>query len=412
MKKITFFIIISALTLLGCSSRPRKIVADAAIVAESNAFAFNFFATANAQNPNDENMVLSPLSLNMALAMIWNGANGETRNAIRSTMGMGNHQEKDVNKFFKSIRVGFAATDPNTQLAIANSIWYRPEFPVKQPFIDLNLQYYNARVSKLDFSSPTASQTINQWCAKNTNGLINNMITPPINDSLEMILLNALYFKSIWQKEFEFDIKDTWKSRDFYKSASETIKVPTMFQHNTLKNYKDENLQLVTIPYGNGAFEITFILPDENKSFEEMLAALQQNGYWNNCLINSNLLDTKIYIPKFKVRYDTEDKLIPILTEMGMGVAFNDEQADFSGLSDSSTYIGLVKQKTYIDVNESGTESTAVTAIEKVIEMSDLSFGQKSLIFDADRPFLFVIHETSTNVVLFMGKINNPQYAE
>jgi serpin B len=413
MKKLTFLIIISMVMFSACdkstpndnetpSTPPLKIAADPTLVAEGNAFAFKLFATANSQNPNDENMVLSPLSLNMALAMVWNGANGETRDAIRIAMGMGDYADESVNDFFKTIRIGFASTDPNTKLSLANSIWYRPEFPVKQPFIDLNLQYYNALVRQLDFSLPTAAGTINQWCSDNTNGLIDNIIDDPISGDMAMFLINALYFKGMWKDSLAFNPEHT-RNLSFYKSETEMTNVQTMFQHATVNTYQDENLQLITLPYGNGAFAMTVILPAYNTTFDDLLSTLQQDGYWHNCLTNRCLSGLDIYVPKFKVRYDTEEKLMPILTALGMGVAFDEYQADFSRLSDIPTFIGLVKQKTYIDVNEEGTEAAAVTIIGNMETSMPPSFV-------ANRPFLFVIHETSTDVVLFMGKINNPQY--
>ena len=382
-------------------TQPLKIASDSALVAQGNAFAMKLFATANAQNPDDENVVLSPLSLNMALAMVWNGADGDTKTAIQTAMGMENYAPQEVNEYFKTIREGFMQTDAaNTQLALANSIWYRPNFPVKQPFIDLNLQYFNAQVEQLDFSLPNAADILNQWCSDNTNGLINNMFSPPISANVVMYLINALYFKSIWADSLAFDPAET-RQMNFYKTPSQPIMVKMMRQKNDFKYYSDENLQLLTIPYGNGAFTMNFVLPKENKTFTQMLTALNQPNYWYNCLNNRHLMyHFEVIIPKFKVEYITYFK--PILTELGMDVAFS-RQANFSGISDWQTYISNVLQKTYIDVNEVGTEAAAVTVIEVP------TTGEHETFF-ANRPFLFVIQEESTGVVLFMGKINNPIY--
>jgi serpin B len=383
---------------------PLKIASDSSMVAQGNAFAMKLFSVTNAQNSDDENLVLSPLSLNMALAMVWNGANGNTKTAIQTAMGMDDYSPESVNEYFKTIREGFMQTDAaNTQLAMANSIWYRPEFPVKQPFINLNLQYYNAQVEQLDFNLPNACDILNQWCSDNTNGLIDDMFSPPIASDLIMFLINALYFKSVWADSLAFDPEETY-SANFYKTPTQQIYVQMMHQKNDFQYYCDENLQLLTIPYGNGAFTMNFVLPQDNKTFTEMLTTLNAPNYWNNCL-NSRYLKPAfdVYIPKFKVRYDTEEKLIPILTELGMGIAFNEFAADFSGISNVPTFISMVKQKTYIDVNEQGTEAAAVTVIG-----SNVTSVQP--VFMANRPFLFVIQEESTGVVLFMGKINNPIY--
>ena len=417
MKKIAFlFTIFAGMFLISCDNvplpcncgdetgkpEPLKIASDSTLVAQGNAFAMKFFAVANAQNPDDENIVLSPLSLNMALAMVWNGANGETKTAIQTAMGMENYAPEEVNEYFKTIREGFMQTDAaNTQLALANSIWYRPDFPVKQPFIDLNLQYYNAQVEQLDFRLPNACDILNQWCSDNTNGLIDDMFQPPISTDVVMYLINALYFKSIWADSLAFDPEETQQTY-FYKTQTEQIPVQMMHQKNDFQYFSDENLQLLTIPYGNGAFTMNFVLPQYNKTFTEMLTALNAPNYWNNCLNNRYLWHNfDIFIPKFKVRYDK--KLNDILTELGMGIAFDEYRADFSEISDWQIFISKVQQKTYIDVNEAGTEAAAVTAVEFVNTSVPPAFM-------ANRPFLFVIQEESTGVVLFMGKINNPIY--
>ena len=417
MKKIiSLLTIFAGMFLISCNpplpcddcddNPPLKIACDSALVAQGNAFAMKLFAVANAQNPNDDNVVLSPLSLNMALAMVWNGANGATKTAIQTAMGMENYASQEVNEYFKTIREGFMQTDAvNTQLALANSIWYRPDFLVKQPFIDLNLLYYNAQVQPLDFSLPNACDILNQWCSDNTNGLINDMFQPPISSDVVMYLINALYFKSIWADSLAFDPTET-RQMIFYENSyvDGGISVKMMHQRNDFQYYSDENLQLLTIPYGNGAFTMNFVLPQGNKTFTQMLTALNAPNYWKNCL-NSRILmhNFEVYIPKFKVRYDTQEKLNPILTELGMGIAFDEGRADFSGISDLQTFISEVKQKTYIDVNEAGTEAAAVTAVGE---------GATSIqeMFMANRTFLFVIQEESTGVVLFMGKINKPIY--
>jgi len=385
---------------------PLKIASDSALVAQGNAFAMKLFAVTNAQNPNDENLVISPLSLNMALAMVWNGAGGDTKTAIQTAMGMDDYAPESVNDYFKTLREGLTATDAeNTQLALANSIWYQPEFPVKQPFIDLNMQYYNALVQQLDFSRADACDILNAWCSDNTNGLIDDMFQPPIQEDVVMYLINALYFKSVWADSLAFDPENTFDTY-FYPNGyqQEHISVKMMHQTNDFQYFEDETLQLLTIPYGNGAFTMSFLLPKANVSFTEMLTALNAPNYWNNCLNSRYLRENyDVYIPKFKVRYDTGTKLIPILTELGMGVAFS-SSADFSGISEVPTCISQVQQKTYIDVNEQGTEAAAVT----VIGMVTTSVAHPQ--FYANRPFLFVIQEESTGAVLFMGKINKPAY--
>lgn len=385
----------------GNGTQSTDIEVSSDLVSAGNAFAMKLFATAYAQSPDDENMVLSPLSLNMALAMVWNGANGETKTAIQTAMGMENFSTQEVNNYFQTLRTGLATIDAsNTQLALANSIWYHPKFTVKQEFINLNQLYYNALVQQLDFQQPGATDILNQWCSDNTNGLIKDMFSPPLSPTLVMMLINALYFKSVWADSFAFAPEST-ENASFYQSDNQEITVNMMQQRNDFQYYADNNLQLLTIPYGNGAFTMNFVLP--NTSFSDLMTALQQPNYWANCLNNRHIEKYfKINIPKFKVEYDSKESLKPILTNLGMGIAFT-ECSDFSGISNTQTYISKVRQKAYIDVNEQGTEAAAVTAI---------GIGTTSIQpeFTLNRPFLFVIREESTGAVLFMGRINKPVY--
>ncbi|MDR1846896.1 MAG: serpin family protein [Bacteroidales bacterium] len=414
MKKyVNLIVILAALMMVSCSNdetnnesnQPTGKV-NTTLVEQGNCFAMKLFATANAQSPNEENLILSPLSLNMALAMVWNGANGQTKAAILQAMGMSDFDPEYVNSHFQTMRQNLETADPNTQLALANSIWYRLGFPVKQSFIDLNTTYYDALVQGLDFDNPSAVDIINQWCSDNTNGLIPHMIDPPISAETMMYLINALYFKSLWADSCGFDPELTYQT-NFTKGNNQQVDVQMMHQKNYLKYYSDDNLAMVTIPYGNNSFSMTFILPASNSSFVAMLNALQQNGYWQNCMNGRVKQMVNVDVPKFKLRYDSEETLVPILTSLGMGIAFGDA-ADFSGIADASLCISNVKQKTYIDVNETGTEAAAVT----VITIGVTSAGNGTPQFFANRPFLFVIQEESTGSVLFMGKIGHPQYEE
>ncbi|MDR0790485.1 MAG: serpin family protein, partial [Bacteroidales bacterium] len=402
----------SMLMLAACSDEPNENgesnlpngKVNSALVEQSNHFAMKLFATANNQNPNEENLVLSPLSLNMALAMLSNGANGQTKEGILSAMGMSNYNLNAVNDYFQTLRQTFQTADPNTQLALANSIWYRLGFPVKQSFIDVNTTYYDALVQELDFSNPSSADIINQWCSDKTNGLITEMVESPINDALVMFLINALYFKSTWADGYAFDNNGT-HNMSFTKENGQDIQVQMMSQSKQLKHYQDNTLEMLTIPYGNKSFSMTFVLPARQTSVTNMLNALQQNGYWNSCLshMEKKLIDVRI--PRFKVRYDSERKLNSVLASLGMSNAFNSQYADFSNLSNVPIFVDFVKQKTYIDVNETGTEAAAVTVIGGA---TSVDVGPPT--FFVNRPFLFVIQEESTGVVLFMGKIGNPEY--
>jgi serpin B len=414
-KQINYlFIIACSIIISSCDSKmsddsfiksePIKIALtsnEVQITANNNNFAMDFFSALYKNSENTENIIISPFSVSMALAMVWNGAEEETKQAIQDAIGMGNYPQSEVNSYFKKMNDALLKTDPNTKLAIANSIWANKGFPVKQSFYDVNKNWYNAETRELDFSSPDALKTINKWCSDNTNGLIDKILEE-IPENMRMYLLNALYFKGIWSSRF--DANDT-KKLPFYKEDGTSVSVDMMHQNTNLNYYADENLTLTSLGYGNGAFSMVFVLPQQNVTFDNMLVLLQQPDYFNNCLQNSFTADVDLYIPKFKIEY--EEMLNKTLESLGMGIAFNRSLANFSGISDIPLFISMVKQKAYIDVNEKGTEAAAVTAVG--MEVTSAIEEPQKVTFRADHPFLFAIRENSTGTILFMGKVGNPK---
>jgi serpin B len=370
---------------------------------ESQNFAANLLSVVNNLQATDENIVLSPLSLNMALAMVWNGANGETKQAIQQAMGMGDYPQSEVNDYFKKLRDALVKTDPTVKLAIANSIWSRQGFPVKQSFYDVNRNYYQAEVKEVDFNSPNTLGLINQWCSDNTNGLIKEMLKQ-ISPDAAMYLINALYFKGEWSDKFGFDNSAT-RDAAFTKEDGSSIQVKMMSQNNTLPYYSDEYLSTTSLPFGNNAFSMVFMLPNENISFTDMLNQLKQPGYFAKCLQMSGNANVDLYLPKFKIEY--EIKLNETLQQLGMEIAFTD-WADFSGISNIALCISNVIQKTSVAIDEKGGEAAAVTTVE-MIGTSIGPSNPPTAVFRADRPFLFAIRENSTGAVLFIGKIGNPK---
>jgi serpin B len=383
---------------------PLKIILSATeelLVAENNNSAIELFNVLHEKSDKPENMIFSPFSLNMALAMVWNGANSETRQAIQQAMGIGDYPQQEVNDYFKKLNEALLKTDPNTKLAIANAIWTRKGFPVKQSFYDVNKNYYNATARELNFASPDAVKTINKWCSDNTNGLIDKMIEEIPGDAV-MYLMNALYFKGIWSNKF--DASNTQK-KPFYKEDGTSISAYLMFQNTEMKYFEDDNLSLASLDYGNRAFSMLFVLPNQNVSFDAMLNLLQQPDYFTNCIHSTRTCEVDLYIPKFKIEAEYEQTLKNTLAQLGMEIAFT-ESADFSGISNIAIYISKIKQKAYIEVNEKGTEAAAVTSIEMIY--TSVQSPKKST-FRADHPFLFAIRENSTGAILFMGKVGNPK---
>jgi serpin B len=365
---------------------------------EEQVFGMDFFASVLANNKEKDNLVVSPLSLNMALAMVWNGANNETRQAIREAMGMGDYPDEEVNAWFRKLKETLLKTDPSTKLALANAIWARKGFPFRESFYDVNRKWYDAKVSELDFNDPQSVQVINRWCSDNTNGLIKEMIRE-IPSDLVMYLMNALYFKGEWSEGFAFPKKST-ASANFRMENGQTVPAQMMNQTSHQTYYSDEYLSATSLPYGNGAFRMIFVLPNDPVSFDEMIEHLQTPAPLAACLNGGMTCEVNLFVPRFKTEFEID--LNKPLTDLGMGIAFDSKKADFGGISDQPLFISQVTQKTYIEVNEEGTEAAAITSVG--MEVTSVGPAQP-VTFRADRPFLFLIREQSSGAILFIGKI-------
>ena len=360
-------------------------------VAQDNEFAWDLFRQV-LDNTKEANTFISPLSVSIALGMTWNGADGKTRSEMESTLKMSGISEKEINEYYQIMQNSLVKIDPSTKLNIANSIWYKDGFPIYQSFLDVNKEYFNAEVSALDFSDPKSLDKINDWCSKKTNGLIKNPLDRIPADAI-MYLINAIYFKGIWSSEF--NSKDT-SEKDFVTSGGKTNKVDMMRQEQTFNYYEDDQAQYLDMPYGNKAFSMTVILPKQENTIESYLKDFDADE-WNAITESLSPREVQVYFPKFKVQSKLELK--DVLAIMGMPSAF-DGEANFSRMSENDLLISRIIHSTYCDVNEKGTEAAAVT----IIEMKEMALPENP-VFYANHPFIFIIREKSTGVILFMGKM-------
>jgi serpin B len=362
-------------------------------VGQDNEFAFDLFRKV-IDFSKETNVFISPLSVSNALGMTWNGAAGETKSEMESALKMSCMSVEDINEYYRILQTTLPTIDPTTKLTLANSLWYRSGFQVKSDFLNVNIDYFDAYVRELDFSKAWAVDTINQWCAKKTNNLIPSVLDNIPEDAV-MYLINAIYFKGIWRHQFE---KKNTTQADFTNEAGEKVKVNMMFQKDTFAYAEDEKAQYLDMPYGNKAFSMTVILPKNGNTTADLLKYLTVDQ-WNSILQNLSMREVEVYFPRFssKNKFLLNDPLI----DMGMKLAFTDN-ADFSNIADENLFISRVLHNTYIEVTEEGTEAAAVTVVE---------IGYTSVpmipVFQVNKPFLFVIRENSTGVILFIGKMGN-----
>ena len=371
------------------------------LILETNEFGLDMFRLIN--NYETDNFTISPLSVSLALAMTYNGAEGETKIAMEKAMRLWGLTTEEINASYQSLTKALLEADPKVTLEIAQSIWYKQNYNVLKGFKSVNETYYDAEVKELDFSRPDAKDVINKWIEDKTHNKIKDMIKE-VNPLHVMFLVNAVYFNGVWQSEFKKS--DTFKS-DFYKEDGTKLEVDMMKKKDTVNYfYNDQFKDLFTaveLPYGRGNFNMVILLPGENKTCNDVIEKMTPDNWhiWMDSFRNKD--EVSVWLPKFKDEYKI--KLNDVLTEMGMGIAFNGK-ADFSGINgEGGIYIDYVQHNTFIDVNEKGTEAAAATVVA-IKEMAALPENE----FHVNKPFIFAITEKETNAILFIGKMKEPKY--
>ena len=391
---------------LSCGATARALTIDEQQIVESgNEFGFNLFREVVGQE-GDKNIFISPLSVSMALGMTLNGADGDTYEAMKQTLELAGLTEEEINKSYQSLIELLRGLDPEVVFQIANSIWYEQDFAVKQAFLDNCQQYFDAEVEGLNFSDPAAADTINAWVNENTNGKIEEIVDSPIDPLTVMFLINAIYFKGTWK--YEFDEQDT-RNRDFHLLDGSEVQCEMMVQQAKFDYYQNNDFQAIDLPYGNGKYSMTVLLPLLDNNIDDMIAELNDNN-WDEWMGNLTKQEVALYFPKFTLEYELT--MNGVLEALGMEVAFDEDLADFGRMyhadqSDGNVYIDKVKQKTFVEVNEEGAEAAAVTSVEM---MSRYSTGSEPplIYMIVDRPFVFAIRENHSGTLLFIGKIMNP----
>ncbi len=378
------------------SGLPRNLSTSESLLVEAgNGFAFRFLEQIQGEQPGS-NLFVSPLSASMALGMTMNGAAGSTYEEMGSTLGFGTLTLDQINQGYRGLIDLLLDLDPTVQMAIGNSIWYRAGFPVKADFLDRTTSYFDAEVSALDFSSPSAPATINDWVKASTKGKIQEIVDSPIDPAVVMYLINAIYFKGSWTYRFD---KAKTAQAPFHGLDGSSGSVPLMELEGKLAYDETDEYQAVDLPYGGKAFSMTVLLPKEGRSLQELLASLNP-GSWSQITGSLRKSEGTVYLPRFRMEWG---KLLnQALQAMGMEVPFDPSQADFSamaeGIGPGDLFISKVKQKSYVDVNEEGTEAAAVTSVEVELTSAPVRFT-----FRADRPFVFVIRERFSQTILFAG---------
>jgi serpin B len=387
--------------------KPVRLTAEQTVFAnDNNAFTLNFFQSLNGKMKN-RSIVCSPLSITYVLSMVNDGATGTTEQELEQTLGFHKGGIQAVNDYCKNLIYNLPHVDEKVQLDIANAIFLNDKYQLKKQFQQDMANYYDAKAEALDFSSPSTLDRINGWCDEKTRGMI-----PTILERVEprtvSYLLNAIYFKADWASMFE---KNETREEVFTTPDGET-RVPLMHQNVYMNYLRNDQYAAVSIPYGNGQWMMTVMLPEDGKTTDDVISSLAASG-WSTDFLKNPLREARRYavdlkLPRFETAFDTDDAggLIELLMGMGIRRAFDGNSAEIPNMCENGDlYISMMKQKAKIKVNEEGSEAAAVTiaGLNFLSAVADTQEPPKAT-FHANRPFVYLIHEQSSGVILFVGK--------
>jgi serine protease inhibitor len=359
-----------------------------------NAFGFNLLKVIAADEAG-KNVFISPPSIALALSMVYNGADGSTKEAMTKTLQFQNLDLATINQESLGLIKLLRNPDDKIELAIANSAWVRQGFDIKPAFATAIEDYYQAEATVLDFNQPKAAKDINSWASKNTKGKIPSIVKSLPQDMV-LLLVNAVYFKGEWTTQFD---KQQSQDRDFTLPDKSAQKRPFMRQKADFQYLETDDFQSVALPYGkNKALSMYVFLPKDLSEFTKKLDA----PTWNQWMSEYKEAEGTVLLPRFKLEYEKD--LPNALRQLGMSVALSD-QANFSGIGDN-LYISSVKHKTYVDVNEEGTEAAAVTSVG--VSITSVQPAKKSFTMDVNRPFFIAIRDNKSQTILFTGLIQRP----
>ncbi len=367
------------------------------VAERTTGFAFEFLKRLEQSQPADDNFFVSPLSLHVALGMLLNGAEGETADELKKALNVEGVSVDELNEVYETLTEKLPLADPKVELGLANAVWYRNGLEVEREFIASMEEKFKAGVYGEDFNSQATVSKINGWASRHTNGKITRVLDK-IDPEDVMFLMNALYFKGDWK--YQFDAAKTTEA-GFYMSEGHHKTVKMMNVSASLGVVSNNRFVAVQLPYSNGQFHLTLILP-KNGSVNDLIRGFEKSD-WDQLRSDFHTkIPVQVKLPKFTFKYAAN--LNETLEALGMKRAFT-EKAELGKISQAAKlFVSFVKQDTYLAIDEKGTEAAAVTNIG--IGVTSAPSGPQSVVFD--KPFLFFISENSSNTVQFMGRVMNP----
>jgi serpin B len=372
---------------------------QARLAAANTGFAFDLLKQIAGEQPN-ANVFISPFSVSSVLQMVAYGAAGDTKAEMQRVLKTAGLPAEALNAACKGLDQSLNS-QTNVILNLANAIWFQEGIRLKPGFVATNGRFFQAELAPVDFRKPESAKIINNWADHSTHGKIKDVVQWPFDPLTRVILANAIYFKGRWDRPFD---KQATKDHAFNVLPGGTPKqVPTMWQHGHFNYQQGDGFQAVRLPYAGGRLQMYLFLPDTNSNPAKFLADLNADTWRDKILPQFQDKEGTLALPRFKLNYDV--KLNDPLKALGMRRAFTDD-ADFSAMADEPLFVSEVKQKSFVEVNEEGTEAAAVTTVR--MRPTGVFRPQKPFEMIVDRPFLFVIGDDETKSILFMGVEHDP----
>jgi serpin B len=396
---VAVWIILGGLTPQTFAEEPRPVTE---LVHGNNRFGLDLYGKLR-QAPG--NLFFSPYSISAAMAMAYGGARGETESQMAKVMHFGEEQTA-LHTAFAALQTGLKTEGSNAdyQLNVANRLWGQSGIPFLESYLQLTQRDYGAALQTLDFAGAAEASrgTINRWVEEQTHEKIKDLLPPGSVDArTRLILTNAIYFLGNWASQFQ---TNATQDAPFFLGGGRETKAPMMYQKGHFRFAAAEGLQLLEMPYRGGQLAMTVLLPSDRDGLarlEESLSADKLDGW----LGKLQSREVSVFVPKFKLT--SEFTLNGTLAALGMTLPFS-ANADFSGMDGQrDLYISAVIHKAFVDVNESGTEAAAATGV--MMRALAARPTARPLVFRADHPFVFLIRDTRTGSILFLGRITDPQ---
>lgn len=420
-------LILCSISLIGCTSDSGDVTADKGLtkaeesfkvietngseiddavktsIMSSNQMGFELMQEM-VKNNQDKNLLFSPTSLAFALAMVENGAEGETKSGILKVLG---EVEPKMNDRYNTWMNYLNALDkeedsdvPGIKMKVANSLWFKKALEPKKEFVNILKAFYNAQVYRSDFGDPKTVDQMNQWVEDQTNHLLKGTFDK-IDAETIAYLMNTVYFKGAWINEFS---ESATKEEPFFKTEADKTMVNMMHMTHNLSYYEDEVCQMTSLPYYGGS-SLVLVLPKGN--LNDFMSTLKYDDFQSMIHSEQNQWQSlDLSLPKFD--YEVSNELSNLLTEKGMGRAFSKDEAEFGNMieiEDENVYISSLFQNARIILDEKGTEAAAVTVV--AFETTS-AMPSEPLTFKCDKPFLYIIKEDKSDAVLFIGLVREP----